>query len=80
MRELVVIEERPFRVGYDELVRLFAIADGEGIIFIIFDQADDLEFQLLAVGRLDDEDVAQFEEAVVFRSVFDLIVMAVPVR
>ncbi len=62
--QLVVVEQRSDRVGHDELVGLFAIAHGERVVLVVFDESDDLEFQLFAVGRLDDENVPKFEDPV----------------
>ena len=65
MREFVVVEQRAGCVGHDELIGFLAVADRESVVFIVFHQADDLELQLLSVGRFDDENVAKFEQAVV---------------
>jgi hypothetical protein len=68
LREFVVVEQRAGRVGHDELIGFLAVADREGVVFIVLHQADDLELQLLPVGRFDNENVAKFEQAVVARS------------
>ena len=63
MRELVVGEQRPLHVGDDELVGLLAVTHGVRDVLIVLDEPDDFELDLLAVVRLDDEDVAQLERA-----------------
>lgn len=74
--QFVVVEQRSDRVGHHEFVGLFAVAHGECVVFVVFDESNDLEFQLLAVGGLDDENVPKFENAVVGCSV---VLMAVAV-
>ncbi len=59
--ELVVREQRPLHVGDDEFVGLFAVADRVRDVLIVLDEADDFELDLLAVIRLDNKNVAQFE-------------------
>lgn len=65
MGEIVVVEQRPGVVGDDELVGLLAVANRVGILFVVFDQADDFELQRLAVVGFDNEDIAQFQRAAV---------------
>jgi hypothetical protein len=65
LREFIVVEQRAGRVGHDELIGFLAVAHGEGVVFIVFDEAHDLELQFLSVRRFDDENVAKFEQAVI---------------
>jgi hypothetical protein len=53
--QLIVIEQRAFGIGHDEFVSFFAVAHGERIIFVVFDEADDFELNLRAFVRFDDE-------------------------
>jgi hypothetical protein len=68
--EFIVIEQRSNRVGHDELIGFLAVAYREGVVFIVLHEADDLELQLLTIGRFDHEDVAEFEQAVIACSFF----------
>lgn len=63
MGQLVVVEQRSGVVGYDELIGLFAVAHGVGVLFVVLDQTHDFELQRLTVVGLDDEDVAQFQRS-----------------
>jgi hypothetical protein len=62
--EFIIVEQRAGRIGHDELVRFFAVAHGESIVLVVLHEPDDLELQLLSVGRLDDEDIPKFEQAI----------------
>jgi hypothetical protein len=59
--QLVVVEQLAGVVGDDELVFLVAVTDGIAVALLVLDQADDLVLVLLAVRRLDDQDVAEFD-------------------
>jgi hypothetical protein len=63
--QLIVIEQRAFGVGHDEFVGLFAVAHRKRVVFVVFDEADDLELNLRAFVRFDDEQIAQFEGALI---------------
>lgn len=63
LRERIVREQFSVDIGHDELVRRFAVCDRECILLVVFDDTDDLEFIFLSVGRLDDQDVLQFDLA-----------------
>lgn len=63
MRDLVVFEQIAFRVGHDEFILAFAVADRIRGLAFVFDQADDLEFDLPPVRRLDEERLAQLERS-----------------
>ena len=65
MGKLVVVEQRPDGVGHDELIGFFAVTHRKRVVLIVLDEPDDLELQLLSVGRFDNEDIAQLEQAVV---------------
>ncbi len=69
LRELVIVEQRPLVIGNDEFICLLTVADGEGIVFVVLDETDDLEFQLFSIGRFDNEDIAKFEQTVVLGSI-----------
>jgi hypothetical protein len=62
-----VAEQRPRRIGYNELVGFFAVADGIFVVIVVFNQTDDLEFELGAVDGLDDQYVTQFDLLRIFR-------------
>jgi len=61
--QLVVVEQFAVFVGHDELVVRFAIRDREAVLLIVFHQTDDFVLGLLAVGRLDDDNVFEFDLA-----------------
>jgi hypothetical protein len=76
LRQFIIVEQRPKSVGDDELIGFLAVTYGEGVVLVVFDKPHDLEFQLLAIGRLDDEDVAKLEITVLASTV----VMTLAVR
>ncbi len=61
MRELLVCEQVAGRVGDDEFILTFAVADCIRRLILVLDQTDDLKLDLAAVRRLDDESLAQLE-------------------
>jgi len=65
LSQLIVIEQRAFGVGHDELVGLFAVAHRKRIIFVVFDEAYDFKLKLRAFARFDDEQIAKFEGALI---------------
>jgi hypothetical protein len=73
--EFIVVKQRSDGVGHDELVGFFAVTYCEGVVFVVFDEPDDLELELLAIRGFNDKDIAQFEQTV-FGCVF-VVVLAV---
>ena len=67
MRERFVREQIADRIGDDELVFAFAIANCIRRFVLVLDQPDDLELDLAAVRRLDDEGLAQLERVALAR-------------
>jgi len=63
--EFIVVKQRSDGVGHDELVGFFAVANGERVALVVLHESDDLELELFPIGRFDNEDVAEFEQAVV---------------
>jgi hypothetical protein len=61
LRDLVIFEEVPLRVGHDELVLAFTVANRIRRLAFVFDEADDLELDLAPVRRLDEERFPQLE-------------------
>ena len=63
MCDLVVFEQVPLRIRHDELILAFAVANRVRRLAFVFDEADNLEFDLAAVRRLDEEGLTQLERA-----------------
>ena len=67
MRECLVRKQIAGRVGNDELVLAFAIADCIRRLVLVLDQANDLKLDLATVRRLDNEGLAQLERFAIRR-------------
>jgi hypothetical protein len=61
LRELLVSEQIAGRVGDDELVLTFAVADRIRRLILVLDQTDDLELDFAPIRRLDGEGLTQLE-------------------